>query len=582
VQEAAAPLPPSSDLDPLELAPQFASESEELLAKAETGLLAAEEDPARASEPFAEAFRAIHSFKGNCGFMGYAPLEQVSHRAETLLDILRNAQQPFPGLSPAVAALLKALDLLRTGLAETARTGHCPAELLAPGVPALEQAIAEAHNVGSAPALPSGPAASAAAQPAPSRAEASSSASAVEDAAHAQAAGAQRQDIRVDVQKLDRLVNLVGELVIAEAMVTGHPAIAGLDEESLSRAIHLLRRVSLDLQDVAMSVRMVPLSGAFRKLVRLTHDLSQKLGKKVRLDLLGEETEVDKSVLEHLADPLIHLVRNAVDHGLERPEDRARAGKSEEGRVTVEARHEGGEVLVFVEDDGRGLDRDRIVAKAIERGLLQGSGDKLTDEQVYALVFEPGFSTANEVSDISGRGVGMDVVRKNIQKLGGSLELRSRTGAGTTVVIHIPLTLAIIDGMLVRVGHARFTLPLLAIREALRPAPEQITVTPDGQEVARVRDRLIPVVRLHEVFRRKPDHASLHHGILVIVEVNGHTAGLFADEILGQQQAVIKGLSGYLGKARGVSGCTILGDGEVSLILDVGALLGLAQSGATA
>jgi two-component system chemotaxis sensor kinase CheA len=390
-----------------------------------------------------------------------------------------------------------------------------------------------------------------------------------------------RQDIRVDLTKLDALVNLVGELVIAEAMVTRHPALKAFEDEGLERAVHQLRRVSADLQDVAMAVRMIPLSATFLKLIRLVHDLSNKVGKLVQLELVGEETEVDKSLIEQLSDPLVHIVRNSIDHGLEMPEERRAKGKPEVGTITIEARHEGGEVLIIISDDGRGLDRAKILAKAVERGLVAASeAEKLTEGQINKLIFEPGFSTAAKVTDISGRGVGMDVVKKNLDKVKGTVEIRSRPEMGTTIVLHIPLTLAIIDGMLVRVGNARYTLPLLSIRESFRPLPEQITVTPDGQEVARVRREMLPVVRLHELYAKAPDHEKLEEGILVIVESGAQTVCLFVDELLGQQQAVIKGLSEYLGQTRGVSGCTILGDGEVSLILDVAGLIAMASPSA--
>lgn len=373
------------------------------------------------------------------------------------------------------------------------------------------------------------------------------------------------------------MVNLASELVIAEAMVLDHPVVAQAEDETLARAVHMLRRVSIDLQDLSMALRMVPLSGAFRKLVRVVHDVTRRVGKQIKLELIGEETEVDKSVLELLSDPLVHLVRNAIDHGIEAPDTRRAAGKPDEGTITVEARHSGSEVLIVVRDDGRGLDRQRILRKAMERSLITGNGEAMSDQQVFQLIFEPGFSTAAEVTDISGRGVGMDVVRNNISKLKGTVELRSELGVETAVIMHIPLTVAIIDGMLVRVGRARYTLPLLTIREALRPDPSQITITPDGREIVRIREELLPIVRLHDIFRREPDHRDLHEGILIVTEAQGLTVCLFADEILGQQQTVIKALSSYLGRARGVSGCTILGDGEVSLILDVGALVSLAQ-----
>jgi two-component system chemotaxis sensor kinase CheA len=391
-----------------------------------------------------------------------------------------------------------------------------------------------------------------------------------------------RQDIRVDLSKLDSLINLVGELVIAETMVVRHPSMQDLEDESLERAIHQLERVSSDLQDVAMSVRMIPLATTFKKMTRLVYDLSRKSGKKIDLKLVGEDTEVDKTVIEHIGDPLVHIVRNAIDHGLESPEARREAGKPETGTVTIEARHEGGEVWIIISDDGRGLSREKILDKARSRGLVHGNGNDLRDEEVFKLVFEPGFSTAEKVTDISGRGVGMDVVKKNIEKLNGRVGVRSRPGQGSDFTLHIPLTLAIIDGMLVRVGDTQYAIPLLSIRESFRPTLRQITRRPDGQETVRVREEILPVLRLHEIFGKQPDTEDLCEGILVIVEADGEPVCLFVDELTGQQQTVIKGLSSYMGRVNGISGCTISGAGDVSLILDVGSLIRKAKETAAA
>ncbi|MDR2391585.1 MAG: chemotaxis protein CheA [Planctomycetota bacterium] len=391
-----------------------------------------------------------------------------------------------------------------------------------------------------------------------------------------QAAG--RNDIRVDLRKLDGMLDLVGELVIAEEMVTRHPVVWNAENESLERAVHQLRRVTNSLQDMATSVRMIPLAPTFRRMTRLVYDLSVKAGKQVDLILLGEDTEVDRTVIERISDPLVHIIRNAIDHGIEPPAVRVALGKSETGSITIEGHHEGGEVWVVVTDDGRGLDRDAILAKAISRGLVTNDGAELTDNQVFHFIFEPGFSTATKVTDISGRGFGMDVVKKNIEKLSGKIDIRTRMGEGTAVVMRIPLTLAIIDGMLVRSGDTRYIIPLLSIRESLKPDVSQIFSTPDGQQMVRIRNDLVPIVKLNETFSRVRASRDLVDGILMIVEgEEGEVVALFADELLGQQETVIKGLSGWLKHSRGVSGCTILGDGEVGLILDIGAIVKLAR-----
>jgi len=534
---------------------RFAADAESALAAAEQALLAAAGGNAAA---LSEAFRALHNFKGGCGFVAAADLERIAHAAESLLDAARQGQ-----LAPTPAdyqVLLKIVDVLRGGARDVGAGGPGAVPGRAGICDFLREILEKSVRHPAPPETLSGP------PPA-----------APPSAANGMPA---RQDIRVDVGKLDALVNLVGELVIAQEMVVGDPEIRRIRNHRLRRAIHNLARISAELQDISMAVRMIPLSATFRKLNRLVHDVALKAGKQARLELDGEDTEVDKNVIELISDPLVHIVRNALDHGIEPPDERRAAGKPEVGTVAITARHEGGEVWITIADDGRGLDRERILRQAVARGLLHGDGAALTDEQTFQFIFEPGFSTAEKVTDISGRGVGMDVVKRNMEKLKGRVEIHSVAGAGATIRLRIPLTLAIIDGMLLGVGETRYTLPTLAIRETLRPRPEQILVTPDGAEIVRVREELIPVIRLHRLFRRRSRTEDLTAGILLIVESAGATAALFVDEILGQRQTVIKGLSGYLGRVRGLAGCTILGTGEVSLILDVGGLLEWARGGA--
>lgn len=571
----------------------FYQEGNEQIDVAEQALLNIENATEEPAEALNEAFRSIHSFKGNCGFMGFADLERLSHRMETSLDHMRNDSSKVD--NGGVGVLLSLIDVLRETLGSVNAGGNGNIAALDVYIQLLDEILPTEVADSFAPVE----------QVAPRMQEnfdlpetgatlSGDNAGAVEtiqkpcdDAGREEREAAQRsterasravrQDIRVDLQKLDSLINLVGELVIAETMVTRSPAVIDIDDENYLRSTHQLRRICDDLQDIAMSVRMIPLSGVFRKMIRLVHDLSNKAHKKLRLNIVGEETEVDKTVIEQIGDPLVHIVRNSCDHGIEPPEERVAAGKPETGTVTVEGRHEGGEVWIIVKDDGRGLRREKILAKGIERGLVQGDGRDLPDERVFRLIFEPGFSTADSITDISGRGVGMDVVKKNIEKLNGRVDVRSTPGHGTTIILRIPLTLAIIDGMLVRVGNTKYTIPVLSIRESLRPDRKRITITPDRREVLRLRDELIPVVRIHEVFNKSCESTNLEEGILVIAEDAGASVALFVDEIVGQQQTVIKGLSEYIGKARGCSGCTILGDGSVSLILDIGTLVSMAD-----
>lgn len=386
---------------------------------------------------------------------------------------------------------------------------------------------------------------------------------------------AERRDIRVSIEKLDELINLVGELVIAENMVVKNPDVQDLGLINFEKAGVHLRKIVRDLQDVALAVRMVPISGMFRKMIRLVHDLSLKSGKKISLKIIGEDTEIDKTVAELISDPLVHLVRNAIDHGIEKKANTAGAGY--DGQIVLEARHEGGEVLVIVRDNGKGLDREKIIAKARAEGIIQGETEDLSDEDIQNLIFHPGFSTQDTVTDLSGRGVGMDVVKKNMEKVKGRIHVFSRPQKGTTFVLRIPLTLAIIDGMLIKVGESSYTIPLLSIRETVQVTENQITLTMDGKEMVNLRGILIPVIRIHGIYHLEPKSRDLSRGLIVVVEHHGEMAGLFIDSIIGEQQTVIKGLSGYMNEIHGISGCTILGDGEVSLILDVAGLIGLAK-----
>jgi len=388
---------------------------------------------------------------------------------------------------------------------------------------------------------------------------------------------AKRQDIRVELGKLDSLINLIGELVIAENMLIHNPDLKGLELENFNKAGQHMSKLVRELQEMAMTIRMIPVSGLFRRMIRLVHDISVKAGKKVDLELIGEETEIDKTVIETITDPLVHLLRNSLDHGLEPPDERIAAGKDETGTVKLSARHEEGEVWVTIEDDGRGLNKEKILEKAISKGLIEGDGSDMSDRQINNLIFAPGFSTADKVTDISGRGVGMDVVKKNLEKIKGKIDVSSTPGQGSKITLRIPLTLAIIDGMIVRVGTSTCIVPTLSMLEAFRPVMDQITITPDGDELAKVRENFLPIVRLHDILGKKPDSHDLADGILIVLEYQETRFCLFIDEIVGQQQTVIKGLSNFIGNVPGVSGCTILGDGEVCLILDVGALTDSAE-----
>ncbi|TQM12399.1 two-component system chemotaxis sensor kinase CheA [Pseudoxanthomonas sp. 3HH-4] len=376
--------------------------------------------------------------------------------------------------------------------------------------------------------------------------------------------------IRVSVDKIDGLINLVGELVITQAMLK---QVSGLLDqaqcERLFAGLDLLERNTRDLQEAVIGVRMLPVDAVFRRFPRLVRDLSARLGKQVRLRTIGEGTELDKGLIERIADPLVHLVRNSIDHGLELPDARREAGKDETGTITLAASHQGGHIVIEVSDDGRGLNRDRILAKAAERGLAVPENP--SDSQVWDLIFQPGFSTAEAVTDLSGRGVGMDVVRRNIQALGGEVQLESASGSGTRVVIRLPLTLAILDGMGVSVGEETLILPLGYVLEALQPQAEDVrTVAGDGR-VLRVRGEYLPIVSLNDYYCY--GQSSAEDPLVVVVEADGQKLALEVDELIGQQQVVVKNIENNYRRIDGISGATILGDGRVALIVDVGGLV---------
>jgi two-component system chemotaxis sensor kinase CheA len=386
--------------------------------------------------------------------------------------------------------------------------------------------------------------------------------------------------IRVSINKIDDLINMMGELVITQSMLS---QLGEADEfssshiEKLRDGLAQLERNTREMQENVMRIRMLPISFAFQRFPRLVHDLSGKMNKKIELIMAGEHTELDKTVMEKIGDPLVHLVRNSIDHGIESPEDRLAAGKPETGSINLNAFHEGGKIVIEIKDDGAGLNSEKIRDKAIKSGLVNAE-DTLSEEQINDLIFNPGFSTADVVSDVSGRGVGMDVVRKNIRMLGGTVEVKTEAGKGSTFTIRLPLTLAILDGQSVRVGDDIYIIPLISIVESIQINTAQINVVAGRSEVYRLRDEYIPVVKLHEIFNVESTSMTLSEGLLVVVEGDGIKVALFVDDLLGQQQVVIKSLETNFKKVEGVSGATILGDGTVALILDIVGLVHLSKS----
>ena len=389
-----------------------------------------------------------------------------------------------------------------------------------------------------------------------------------------QAEEIQRKEIRVDTAKLDKLFDLVGELITAEAMVGNSPDLAGLKLDLFQKSFSGLSKISREIQETTMMIRMIPLEGLFQKMTRLVRDLSRKFDKAVDFSVAGAETEMDKNVIEQISDPLVHILRNALDHGLESSKQRLEAGKKEIGHLHLDARYEGSEIWISIKDDGAGLSRERILAKAIEKGLIKAEdSDTITDKDLWSLIFEPGFSTAAKVTEVSGRGVGMDVVKKNLERIRGKVDIITTKGQGSEFILKIPLTMAIIEGITVKVGQGFYSIPLGDIIEFFKVTSDKITVTSRGEETINLRGQLLPLVKLGEVFQIAGAIDDPTVGIVIVVQSAGMSACILIDEVVGNQQIVVKSISEYLGKVEGISGCSILGDGTVSFIVDTARLI---------
>jgi two-component system, chemotaxis family, sensor kinase CheA len=531
---------------------------------------------------------------------GNDPLRMMRELAELgdlAVTVNTDSLPPLSKLDPQECHLAWTLQLRGDVSEEAVRQvfewteGDCELEIRAIGADAqpvgsmtLTDAAAEALLT--APATPAAQAAPAA-QPADEASKQETTAS-VAPAAQAPAARESTVatldsgSIRVSVEKIDELMNTVGELVITQAMLSQlGTMIEGTTAEKLRAGLAQLERNMRELQETVMRVRMLPITFVFSRFPRMVRDLAQRLGKQIELKLTGEQTELDKTVLEKIGDPLVHLVRNSIDHGIETPEARVAAGKPAAGTVHLDASHRGGNIAVEVSDDGAGLDKERILAKARARNLI-GPNDLLTDEQIYDLIFVPGFSTAEKTTDVSGRGVGMDVVRRNVKELGGKIELRTERGKGSRFIITLPLTLAIVDGQSVAVGTETYIVPLISIVESMQLKTSNVSRLSGRGEVFSFRGDYLPIIRLHELYGIEPRARNLQEGLVVVAEGDGRRVGLFVDDLLGQQQVVIKSLEANYGQVEGVSGATILGDGSVALILDVPGIIRAASLRAAA
>jgi two-component system chemotaxis sensor kinase CheA len=542
----AAPL--SLNQDP-ELVGDFIMESREHLSALEAQLLALEQDP-RNAEAINTIFRGFHTIKGLAGFLDFSAIQRFAHEVETLLDLARNSKLPVD--SVLVDIILQSADHMTQCLLGV-ETGVEPASDAAPLVARIREMIGGAGD---------------------SQADLAQLAGVVSEPARAaQDAAAGPRSVKVDTGKLDYLVEMVGELVIAQSLIQQDPDMAAAHSPRLTRNLAQLTRITADVQRVAMSMRMIPVRQLFGRMARLVRDLARKSGKQAGLELTGEDTELDRNMVEELADPLMHMIRNAVDHGAEPPEARIAAGKNPIARIDLKAYHQGGFINIEISDDGRGLVRERILAKAKQRGLVSG-GENLSDQEVFNFIFEPGFSTAEHVTDVSGRGVGMDVVRKQIVKLRGRVDIASRPGHGATFILKLPLTMAIIEGLVVGVGVHRYIVPIFVVKEMFRPTPDSLSTVPDGGEMVLVRGSLLPILRLYRRFGVIPTSEEPSKGVLIVVETARKNFCVQVDELIGKQEVVIKSLGDTFKNVTGVAGGSILGDGRVGLILDVEALFG--------
>ena len=607
------------EADDAELVVDFVTESFEHIESAEAGLLELESNP-EDSEALNMIFRAFHTVKGMAGFLNLAEIGTLAHSAENLLDMARKSELVL--IDSKMDIVFESIDMLKSMLNNLQEAvdgdGHVAS---APGLNDIVGRLKFIQeNPGEAVGAPAKVVEESAEELDAEVAEVVESSSKEETDSLdfeeigelnketvqevAEAAGvvnskpevvkpvevspstpkkvatpvkhsASDEKIKVSMARLDKLINMVGELVISQSMVRQDVTSKLPPESDVCRQVVHQGKIVRELQELSMMMRMVPIQGVFQKMTRVVRDTSRKIGKKVEMVTVGEDTELDRIVVDQIGDPLVHMIRNSVDHGIEKPEDRVKAGKDPVGRVELRAFHQAGNVVIEITDDGAGLNRDKILKKAIDNGVVSPDAE-ISDQEVYKLIFSAGLSTAETVTAVSGRGVGMDVVKKNIESLRGKVDISSTPGKGSVFTIRLPLTLAIIDGQIVRIGTQRYIVPITSIEGCLRPTSDQISTIRETAEMARVHGMLLPMARLYNLFNIKPDTEDPTEASLVVVEEDGRRGCLMVDEVLGQQQVVIKSLGHGIGSIKGVSGGAILGDGRVSLILDVPGLLEIA------
>jgi two-component system chemotaxis sensor kinase CheA len=548
-----------SELPPLpidaELLALFVAEALDHLGTIESSVLALEASPDD-PETINAVFRPFHTIKGNAAALGIDDVEELAHAVEDLLDRVRKGERRVG--SAEAELILAAVDLLSAMIRDIdTRAGGQPGGDFAGPRSALITAVRAllGETQPAAEAVP---------------------AHAVHEADPSATAAIQLATIKVDTRKLDTLVDLVGELAIVQSMIHQDPHLTRADER-LNRNLAQLHRITAELQRGAIGMRLVPIKQTFQRMRRVVRDLSHKANKPVELLISGEETELDRKVVEEIADPLMHMLRNSMDHGLEDATTRRGAGKPAQGRLSLSAYYEGGTVVISVSDDGRGLDTEKLYAKAVATGLVE-PGVKLSEAETHAMIFQPGFSTAAEITEVSGRGIGMDVVRRNVETLRGRIDIRSQAGVGMTFLIKLPLTLATLEGLLLSVGGERFVLPTFAVSEAFRPSRERLHFVPNTGWIVQIREELLPVVSLANVFNVAGAVTDPTEGAIVVIEDDGQRRALQVDRLLGKQEVVVKSLGEAFAHVKGVAGGAILADGRIGLILDAGGLMRLREA----
>jgi two-component system chemotaxis sensor kinase CheA len=563
-----------------EIVSQFVEEANELLDSVEQNLLALEKNSS-SKELVQSTFRSIHTLKGNAGFMEYTDIVSICHKAESFLDILRSGT--IQADSEQISLLFKVVDSLRYAI-ENLTHKHTPIVAGKIGLIELMEKVFKLKNKNSGSAEISGSKNKNGKKDNKTKAKNISSSlddnkqDEKKDKSINNGKNETSEFIRLNVNKLNRMMDLVGEIVISESMVSQHPDLSVIESQSLEKSIRNHQKNVSELQELATSMRMIRLSGLFSKMRRLVRDTSNKHNKRIELTISGDDTEVDRSVIEHISDPLVHLIRNSIDHGIEPGKDRKNKGKSVVGQIVLSAKRVGGEIWIEINDDGAGLDRDKILAIAKKKDLISENENNPSYENIRHLIFAPGFTTSEEITDISGRGVGLDVVLRNIEEIRGRVDVESKPGKGTKFTLKIPLTTAIIDGMIMRVYDSIYAIPIQDIKQSVHMTKSGMIDLVEGQEVLHVRDKLIPILRLQELHHIEAEKQKTEEGIVVVAENSGKEVGFLVDDIVGQQQLVIKPLSRYTGNIAGISGCSVLGNGDICLILDLATLVKIAET----